>query len=112
VNGELAIVETNPIAGIVLPQGDYHFASELSINNVGQIAHIWEIGLGGAQKCLFIGNASNLASTSRRILRTGDQIDYTDDGIADATVMYIDLFGGPTRILDDQGAVMLAVALS
>lgn len=112
VNGELAIVETNPIAGIVLPQGDYHFASELSINNVGQIAHIWEIGLGGAQKCLFIGKASNLASTSRKILRTGDQIDYTDDGVADATVMYIDLFGGPTRILDDQGAVMLAVALS
>lgn len=77
VNGTIAIREGQTVDGVLLQSAAVNAAS---LNNLGQIAHIW--GVSGGEH-LFVGDATNLLTSSRRIVSVGEQIDVDDDGLAD-----------------------------
>jgi len=82
-----------------------------SINNVAQVAHAW--GVSGGDEHLFVGNAVDLASSSLRLLSTGDPIDSDGDRTADATVAGLNASPviGPGIQLAEDGVVYLEVTL-
>jgi hypothetical protein len=113
VNGVPVIREGQTIDGVSLVAGSA--VRVAAINNAGQVAHIWTVGTAtGSPRHLFLGNASDLAATSRRILSHGDQIDVTGDGVADFDIVTIEGSTVVTAGIDlaENGAIYLQVTIS
>ncbi|HRJ49662.1 MAG TPA: hypothetical protein PKU91_03960, partial [Phycisphaerales bacterium] len=59
----------------------------VSLNNCGQIAHLWDCGTATTDpERLFFGPGEDLKNSSRLLLSTGDEIDFDGDGICDGVV--------------------------
>jgi hypothetical protein len=84
----------------------------VSINNLGQVAHGWRIGSASpGDEVLFVGDARRLDATSRLVVRTGDQLDTTGDGVADWDVTDLDFDTATSSGLDFAEDGMIAVRL-
>ncbi len=110
-DGAISIREGDVLDGVALTTGANVRA--LSINNLGIAVHLWGIAGGVSEKVLFVGEAANLAATSRKLLAIGDPVDVDADGIPDATVD--DLKGssisGPALSLAEDSHVYVEVEL-
>lgn len=89
VNGNIVIREGDIIDGTTLTSSAT--VRGLHINNSGQVAHLW--GISGGDEILFLGDVSDLATTSTAILRTGDMIDTDGNGTGDFTITDFNTFG-------------------
>ncbi len=91
VDGAVAVREGDVLDGVTLASGA--IVRGVSINNNGQVAHAWETS--GSGEVLFVGDATDLINTSRRIIGTGDMLDIDADGVGDFT---IDDFNASTTV--------------
>ncbi len=101
-NGTIALREGDVVDGVVLGTS----VQFLSLNNRRQALHAW------SGEVLFVAcDASDLAGTSRRLLATGDLLDFDGDGVGDATLTDFNTSGvvGPTSALAADGSVFLEV---
>jgi hypothetical protein len=105
-------------AGIVVREGDTLDGVTLvssaslraaSINNLGEVAHIW--GISGGNEILFIGNGPNLGASSIALLMIGDMLDFDGDGVGDAEVtdFLASTAVGPALDLGDDGIVYVGL---
>ena len=103
-NGSIALREGDSVDGVTLGSS----VQFLSLNNRGQALHAWT-----GEVLFFACDASDLAGTSRRLLATGDLLDFDDDGVADATLTDFNASGviGPTSALTPTGGIFLEVDL-
>ncbi len=84
-NGSIKVREGQSLDGILLATGAAVRAA--SINNLGQVAHIWGWGTGATlREHLFFAPSGDLISSSVRLLSIGDLIDVDGDTFADYTV--------------------------
>lgn len=106
-NGSVALREGMVVDGVTLGTT----VTGLSINDLDQVAMIWQAG---TVETLFVGSGPNLASSTVRLLRTGDLLDITGDGIADVTLTDMNASGaiGPGLDLAEDGFVYLEVGLT
>jgi hypothetical protein len=84
-----------------------------SVNNLGQVAHLWSVGSGSpTPKVLFVGPGSSLTD-SRRIVGSGDVLDFDGDGLGDFRVYDLpeSVIAGPGIDLGDDGRVVTRVQL-
>lgn len=82
-NGQDSLFRGQTIDGVTLTSGSVRVAS---LNNFGNVAHIWSYGSGNpTPKVMFAGYASEL-STNKVIIKTGDLIDFDGDGMGDYLV--------------------------
>ena len=107
-NGAIAVREGDTLDGVTLASGAA--VQAVSINDLGQAAHIWTHGSG--DHLFFACDAADLAS-SIRVLSNGDSVDLDGDGIADATVTDINASAGVSPGLDlaEDGRIALNVDL-
>lgn len=107
-NGAIVVLEDDVVDGILLDAGSLRAAS---LNNAGQVAHVW--GISGGAEHLFVGNGADLSSSSVRILSTGDPIDTDGDSIDDATVLDFNASPaiGPGLSFADDGFLYVEVDL-
>lgn len=107
-NGAIVVLEEEVVDGILLDAGSLRAAS---LNNAGQVAHVW--GVSGGAEHLFVGNGVDLASSSVRVLSTGDTIDTDGDSVDDATVVDFNASPvvGPGLSFADDGFVYVEVDL-
>ncbi len=79
-NGSIALREGDLIDSVTLGTS----VTQASLNNLNQVAYLWNIAGGG--EGLFFGDGADLGLSSILLLQTGDGIDTTGDNIADFTV--------------------------
>lgn len=85
VNGAIDHRRNTTIDGVSIGTGAT--VRGLSMNSNDEVAFIWQTGSGASSNgTLFWGHSSDLAGTSIALLSTGDLIDTTGDGIADASM--------------------------
>jgi len=85
VNGAIAMRRGDTIDGVTLLSNWAIRAA--SINNLGQVAYIWEGGSGASVTgALFVGDSADLAGTSVVIAQIGQDFDSTGDGMVDVTL--------------------------
>ncbi len=106
-NGAVALREGMVVDGVTLGTT----INALSINNLDQVAMIWQ---SGSVETLMVGDGPSLASTTQRLLQTGDLLDITGDGIADVTLTDMNASGvvGPGLQLAEDGFVYIEVGLT
>jgi hypothetical protein len=112
-DGNIIVKEGQTLDGYTLISGSA--PRWTSINNLNNVAHIWESGSGSSLAgALFIGNASDLNISSRKLLQIGDAVDVNADGIADATVLDFKASSGiaPGISLSDDDFVHVEVDLT
>lgn len=107
---------------IVLREGDAFGAGSLagsvnalSLNNNGEAVFVWGFndGLTTEEALFYASDASDMPGTTQMLLRVGDSIDTTGDGIADFTVTDFNASAGigPGLDLADDGRVHAEVDL-
>ena len=110
---------------IVLREGDITSAGTvngngtdaISINDLGQLAIIWEMDLGASsgntESLLFARDPANIAGSLYRLLSLGDEIDTSGDGVADFRVQDFRAAHtvGPGLDLAEDGRVFVRVDL-
>ena len=110
-NGAIVLDNGDPLIlqlGIGLPR-----PRGLVVNHRNQVAHLWSSGAPGAEQALFVGNAPDLALSSVLQLRSGDEVDTDDDGVADAVVLGIGSTGyGPGIDFQEDDLLYLALRLA
>jgi hypothetical protein len=116
VNGTVALREVaSTVDGITLDFPGNVLA--VSINNDGVVAHAWQHGsaiVPSPTKTLFVGRATDLLSTSRQVVKIGDQLDVNADGTADWDVTDIDISGATSAGLDlaEDGFINVTLQIS
>lgn len=111
VNGLIQVREGDTLDGVLLAAGATPRA--LSINNLDQVAFTWGWGSGAsAREYLFLGDAANL-SASAKLLGLNDEIDVTNDGVADYLITDLEASPsiGPGLSLAEDGLVYVEVSL-
>ncbi len=86
-NGEIIVRRGDTLDGVLLE--DNWATRWTSINNLGQIAHLWEGGFGSsASGTLFVTlDPDDVAGSTIAIASIGDGVDTTGDSIPDATLV-------------------------
>lgn len=107
-NGDVVARQGNSLAGVTLGTT----IDAAAINNLNQIIQIWDL-TSGTDEGLFFGNANDVGS-SILLLRTGDELDVTGNGVADYVLTD---FNASATITDplafgDDGLVYLDVDLA
>lgn len=107
-NGDIQMREGSSYGGEDLPAGSALRA--IAINNINQAVMSWNTP-GNVRKLFFATDASQLFNAVL-LLKTGSGLDFTGNGVADATL--IDIFGSFTNTkgldLAEDGRVMLHVS--
>jgi hypothetical protein len=85
-NGQIQVREGGTYGGLVIPSGSA--ARAMSINNLNQAVHTWNLA-GGAGQALFVAPDASRLDVARLLLRTGSQLDFNGDGLSDGTVVEI-----------------------
>jgi len=86
VNGKILIRRGDTIDGVEL-LGNWAIRWA-SINNLGNVAYIWEGGSGASVSgAMFVGHISDLPGSSSAIAVIGEDFDSSGDGIADVTLI-------------------------
>ncbi len=108
-DGEIKVREGDDLDEILLPPGATLRAA--SLNNRGQVAHIWGASTGGAE-WLFVGDGATLG-LSMLVLAVGDSLDTDDDGFGEYAVLDFNASGtvGPGLDFADNGYVFVDVDL-
>lgn len=99
--GGVALREGSTVAGVTLGPT----VRGLALNDAGVAVWAWTTSSGPTDEALFVGPADALASASALVLRTGQGLDTTGDGVADATVVGFAFDGD-----DGHGALQLGAA--
>lgn len=109
-NGVIGIREGDTIDGIDLTTSASIRA--LSLNNLGEVAHIWAYN-GTSAETLFVACDATDLSDSQALLTTNDMVDVDDNGSADATVIDFEASNvvGPAVELAENSIVYIAVEL-
>lgn len=81
-NGSISLREGNVVDGVTFEPG--WSIRGAGINNLGQAIFGW--GTTDNEHLFISCDASNLGDTSRHVLSIGDELDFDDDGVGDATV--------------------------
>jgi MYXO-CTERM domain-containing protein len=84
-DGTIAVRESDVIDDVSLAPGSA--VRFVAINDHNQAAHAWSLGTPTEAGIFFACDASELASTSRLFLQTGDELDLDGDGDGDTTVL-------------------------
>ncbi len=87
IDGVIALREGDVVDGDTLGG----FVRGLDLNNSGQVLWAWTTNISSSDEILFLGDASDLAGTSTRLVATGDSLDTNGDGNADYVVTDLDL---------------------
>lgn len=106
-NGVIAVREGDAVDGVALASTASVRAA--TINDLGEAVHAWGVS-GGVEHVFFATDASNLLTSSVRVLSTGDVVDVDGNGVADATVTDLNTFG-PSIELSVDGRLFLEVDL-
>ncbi len=111
VNGNIIVREGDTIAGTTLTTPAS--VRTASINNLGKIAAIWQIGA-STNRALFIGDATDFRGTAIKIVQTGDLLDIDGDGVGDRVVSDLveSTVASPGMDLADDGAVFTSLNLT
>jgi hypothetical protein len=107
-DGSIVVREGGSLDGVAL---DSASVQALGINKAGQAAHIWSAG--GVDHLFASCDAADLAAGSRRLLSSGDSVDFDGDGIGDALVTDFNAGSiiGPGLDLAEDGRVFFEVDL-
>lgn len=105
-NGVIQIREGASLAGVTLGGS----CDGSSLNNLEEVVFVWTIS-GGGEGLFYASDASDIAGTAALLLRDGDSIDTTDDGVADwvVTAFNVSQAIGPGLELADDGVVWAEV---
>jgi len=110
-NGVITAREGDTFDGIGMFSTFGSILTEISINNLNQVAHLWIRDISNTQeKHLFVSSGPNLQATAHRVLSSGDTIDTDGDGIGDWFVHDIlvpGLLSGPGFDLAEDGYIHL-----
>ncbi|HEX8298594.1 MAG TPA: hypothetical protein VF594_05475, partial [Rubricoccaceae bacterium] len=100
-DGQVALREGALVDGVTLGTD----VRGLALNDAGVVVWAWSTSAGEADEALFAGQTPDLAGSSRLVLRTGQGLDTTGDGVADYTVADFEFASG-----DGHGALDLGPA--
>ncbi|MFK7961530.1 MAG: hypothetical protein AB8G96_13505 [Phycisphaerales bacterium] len=84
-NGQIVVRSGDMIGGEMIP--DSATLRGLDLSNDGGILHAWGTT---SFEILFVGDTSNVAATSQKIVAWGDVLDTDGDGLGDVTVIDIE----------------------
>lgn len=108
-NGALQLRQGDTVAGLTLGAT----VDGVALNNNGQILHLWDLPGTQPNEALFVGSPGSLLA-SQLLLRTGDTLDTSGDGIDDYTVT--NFLGSATisrpLVFADDGSVYLDLELT
>jgi len=109
-NGAIVVREGDVLDGVQLTSSAALQA--VSINNGGQVAHLWTIS--GGDELLFLGVGPSLGTSSTLLARIGDLVDTDGDTFYDAEIVDFNASGiiGPGLDLADDGFIYFEVDLS
>ncbi|MGA1709463.1 MAG: dockerin type I repeat-containing protein [Phycisphaerales bacterium] len=82
VDGAILVREGDVVDGIELTSG--HAVRWASINDLGQVAHVWESA--STSGTLFLTESKAGAPVTRALVSIGDALDFDGDGVGDATL--------------------------
>lgn len=108
-NGAIAVRQGDTVDGVTIDGGDT--IRGLAVNNAGMVCHAWGSFSGG--EYVFLGEGSDLAASSVRLIGTGDTIDTTGDGVGDFLVTDLEnstIDGGQIG-LDGAGNVTVQISV-
>ncbi|MDX9910977.1 MAG: GC-type dockerin domain-anchored protein [Phycisphaerales bacterium] len=105
-NSVIQVREGDAVAGVTLGGS----CDGSSLNNLGEAVFVWTIS-GGGDGLFYASDASNISGTAVMLLRNGDSIDTTNDGVADWVVTDFNSSQviGPGLDLGDDGVVWAEV---
>ncbi|WP_223786550.1 hypothetical protein [Marinicella meishanensis] len=85
----------------------------LSINSSNQFIHLWNVGGGGNEVLLLTCEPDSVDITTFPVLAIGDELDFDNDGMADAVVTDFNASGslGPGLSLGENGQIHVELDL-
>ena len=104
-NGDIIMREGDTVGGVALTTSAR--VDGLSINSSNQFIHLWNVGGGGSEVLLLTCEPDSVDITTFPVLAIGDELDFDNDGMADAVVTDFNASGsvGPGLSLGENGQI-------